>query len=261
MTKKEAIEVAKKMTYKEAVRNTIYAKGVRYKKATRIKLQELAEIADKLVLCKDCKNYSVEGKTTQFGWCNALEMPTDEQRFCADGERKKEPLNMVIESLSAEPVCEDTQTEEQARYVAKETELAHIEARLECAEKRLQEDTKDCTKFFLWLLEEIMDEENWEMNAVADGEIIARKLKNLGLLEVKDGYYVRTSLTYGLQNEELVRCKNCIHRQTYKCPMYNEEWYTIDEGDGYLEDDWVVHDYTVDDGYCHLGDTRGGEEE
>lgn len=39
------------------------------------------------VWCKDCKHYSVEGETTQFGWCNALEMPTDEQRFCSDGER------------------------------------------------------------------------------------------------------------------------------------------------------------------------------
>lgn len=65
-----------------------------------------------------------------------------------------------------------------------------------------QGNTKDCTKFLLWLLEEIMDEENWEMNAVADGEVIARKLTNLGLLEVKDGYYVRTSLTHGLQKEE-----------------------------------------------------------
>lgn len=49
----------------------------------------------------------------------------------------------------------------------------------------------DCSNFLLWLLEEIMDEENWELNAVADGEIIARKLKKLGLLEVKDGYYHR----------------------------------------------------------------------
>lgn len=114
----------------------------------------------------------------------------------------------------------------------------------------------DCTDFIMWLIEVVLDEENWEMNAVADGEIIARKLKEFGLLEVKDGYYVRTSLTYGLQNEELVRCKDCIHRQTYKCPMYNEEWYTIDEGDGYLEDDWVVHDYTFDDGFCYLGDTE-----
>lgn len=48
MTREEAIECAKKMTYQDAIRNTIYAKGIRYKKATRIKLQELAEIADKL---------------------------------------------------------------------------------------------------------------------------------------------------------------------------------------------------------------------
>lgn len=50
----------------------------------------------------------------------------------------------------------------------------------------------DCTDFVNWLLEEVMYEEMWELNAVANGEIIARKLKKLGLLEVKDGYYVRT---------------------------------------------------------------------
>lgn len=57
---------------------------------------------------------------------------------------------------------------------------------------------------------------------------------------------------------EVVRCKDCIHRQTDKCPMYHEEWYTIDEGDGYFSDDWNVYDYTVDDGFCYLGDTKGG---
>lgn len=130
--------------------------------------------------------------------------------------------------IPADTISEDTQTEERARLVVKETELAHVAAKLENAEKRLQlykqayeqeimdtlahDNTKDCTKFLLWLLEEIMDEENWEMNAVADGEVIARKLTNLGLLEVKDGYYVRTSLTHGLQEEEresiLDRIKN-----------------------------------------------------
>ena len=53
----------------------------------------------------------------------------------------------------------------------------------------------DCTDFINWLLEEVMDEENWELNAVANGEIICRKLKKLDLLEVKDGYYVRASVT------------------------------------------------------------------
>lgn len=60
----------------------------------------------------------------------------------------------------------------------------------------------DCTDFIKWLLEEVMDEENWELNAVANGEIICRKLKKLGLLEVKDGYYVRASVTPTEQNEE-----------------------------------------------------------
>ena len=66
----------------------------------------------------------------------------------------------------------------------------------------------DCSNFLLWLLEEIMDEDNWELNAVADGEIIARKLKKLGLLEVKDGYYHRIFD----ENVWVVRCKDCRHR-------------------------------------------------
>lgn len=82
--------------------------------------------------------------------------------------------------------------------------------------KTLSATQTDCSKFLLWLLEEIMDEEYWEMNAAANGEIIARKLTNLGLLEVKDGYYVRTSLTYGLQREEreslVDKIKNWRHR-------------------------------------------------
>lgn len=52
-------------------------------------------------------------------------------------------------------------------------------------------ETVDCTDFIRWLTETVMDEENWELNAVAYGEVIARKLKKLGLLEVKDGYYIR----------------------------------------------------------------------
>lgn len=45
----------------------------------------------------------------------------------------------VIELLpSVDTVCEDIQTEERAKFVAKETELAHIEAKLENMEKRFQ---------------------------------------------------------------------------------------------------------------------------
>lgn len=49
----------------------------------------------------------------------------------------------------------------------------------------------DCTDFIMWLIEVVLDEEDWELNVVGYGEIIARKLKKLGLLEVKDGYYIR----------------------------------------------------------------------
>ena len=48
MNTKQAKEYAKTMSYKEAVTNMYRAKCVEYKKATMIKLRELAEIADKL---------------------------------------------------------------------------------------------------------------------------------------------------------------------------------------------------------------------
>ena len=65
---------------------------------------------------------------------------------------------------------------------------------IDMAISALSAEHKDCTDFLCWILEEIMDEENWEMNAEADGEIIARKLKKLGLLDSKDGYYIRTPM-------------------------------------------------------------------
>ena len=86
MTREEAIECAKNMTYQEAVRNTFYAKGVRYKKATRIKLHELAEIADKLVLCKDCIHYESDGGA--FMVCRIDDMVVDDTDYCSYGERK-----------------------------------------------------------------------------------------------------------------------------------------------------------------------------
>ena len=50
--------------------------------------------------------------------------------------------------------------------------------------------TTDCTKFMEWLKAEVLDEENWELNAVANGEIICRKFKKMGWLDVEDGFYV-----------------------------------------------------------------------
>ena len=48
MNLEQAREYAKTMTYMQAVANITYAKGIKYRKATIIKLCELAKIADKL---------------------------------------------------------------------------------------------------------------------------------------------------------------------------------------------------------------------
>lgn len=53
---------------------------------------------------------------------------------------------------------------------------------------------------------------------------------------------------------QVVRCKDCKHRETDDCPMYWMEWFSVDEGDGYFEEDFIIHDYTRDDGYCHWGE-------
>ena len=48
MNTEQAKEYAKTMTYTEAVSNIKHAKGIKYRKATMIKIRELAEIADRL---------------------------------------------------------------------------------------------------------------------------------------------------------------------------------------------------------------------
>lgn len=63
MNLEQAKEYAKTMTYSEAVSNVKYSKGIKYRKATMIKLRELAEIAGRLdrktepnvVMPKKCK--------------------------------------------------------------------------------------------------------------------------------------------------------------------------------------------------------------
>ncbi len=96
---------------------------------------------------------------------------------------------------------------------------------------------RDCTDFVRWLMGEVMDEENWQLNAVANGEIICRKLKKLGLLDVVDGYYVEMQKTgewiehedpYGFFDTIPV-CSECGHttkmRERYNycpnCGSYN----------------------------------------
>jgi len=57
-----------------------------------------------------------------------------------------------------------------------------------------------------------------------------------------------------LEQKPVVRCKECKHRYDFNCPMYYEEWFTIDEGDGYYDSDFHVIDETQDDGFCYQGE-------
>lgn len=77
MNLEQAKELASKRNYKWAVGNLKYGfKGVAYKKATTILLHELAEIADRLVFCKDCKHRNT-----------AKCAINNDNDFCSYGER------------------------------------------------------------------------------------------------------------------------------------------------------------------------------
>lgn len=53
----------------------------------------------------------------------------------------------------------------------------------------------------------------------------------------------------------VVRCKDCYKRNDpCSCPMCYDEWF-YDEDDG---NDFVRHDETEDDGFCHLGEMIDG---
>ena len=53
----------------------------------------------------------------------------------------------------------------------------------------------------------------------------------------------------------VVRCKSCMKRSTFECPMYSE----IDGSDYVL--DIIINDRTDDDGYCHCGARMDAEED
>lgn len=55
---------------------------------------------------------------------------------------------------------------------------------------------------------------------------------------------------------DVVRCKDCKHRETDDCPMYWAEWIMFENCDGYTDNKSIVHDYTTDDGYCHYGERK-----
>lgn len=54
----------------------------------------------------------------------------------------------------------------------------------------------------------------------------------------------------------VVRCKDCKHRHEDECPMQFEEQFDIDEGDGYYDTEYIIHDYTRNDGFCSWGERR-----
>lgn len=50
----------------------------------------------------------------------------------------------------------------------------------------------------------------------------------------------------------VVRCRECVYRGDYGCPMYHEEYYW-DEDDG---GDYIDIDNTHHDGFCDLGERK-----
>ena len=107
-------------------------------------------------------------------------------------EMYNEAIRMAIESLSAEQKEEEL-AEDIARRMATiiENEQDMRVILKNASDDRPTEEWKiNCTDFVDWLLEKVLDEEDWDMNYQAYGEIICRKLKKLGVVTVKDGYYI-----------------------------------------------------------------------
>ena len=75
----------------------------------------------------------------------------------------------------------------------------------------LKEEPVDCTDFIHWIRDEVLDEENWELNAVANGEIICRKLKKLGAVFSEGGYYHSTEPVHGewIRKDNTLECPIC----------------------------------------------------
>ena len=80
------------------------------------------------------------------------------------------------------------------------------------------------------------------------------------LYDSKDNRTMREVVYELLSAEpEIIHCKNCKHRESNDCLMYYEEWIEIDEGDGYFDTDNIIHDWTIDEGFCHCPELRSEE--
>lgn len=113
----------------------------------------------------------------------------------------------------------------------------------------------DCTDFINWLTEEVMDEEMWELNAVAYGEIICRKLVKLGVLEATEepSYYIRPSAEAEwipfkkrpLTDEEKQEYPDWTY--IFDCPLPDDEEEILLSNGKYV---WT--DTFINDGECYL---------
>ena len=90
---------------------------------------------------------------------------------------------------------EPSRKAEKLYQICGETESQEVAQWLKEYFPSVDRQTTDCTEFMEWLKAEVLDENNWELNAVAYGEIICRKLKKLGWIDVEDGCYVDTRPT------------------------------------------------------------------
>ena len=90
-------------------------------------------------------------------------------------------------------------------------------------------------------------------------EAIASRDETDGTCNVFSGRQV-IDILKGLPSaqSEIIRCKDCKYRQTDDCPMCYGEWIEYDD-DGYLDDDYIVHDNTKDDGFCDRGEMENDE--
>ncbi len=166
----------------------------------------------------------------------AIEMIASIGKYLSSGnpiwktEPVKEATDMAIEALKANTdgvLCAlaDRECPFQGKEFAWCLTCPHISEEDRALVKKVIAEPKtgrDCTDFVRWLMDEVMDEENWQMNAVANGEIICRKLKKLGLLDVVDGYYVETQKTGEWVRHEL----------------WDAPWYTCSECDFHGRNDY-----------------------
>lgn len=93
------------------------------------------------------------------------------------------------------------------------------------------------------------------------------KCKNCIHLNVCDGLYFNLDVeclrSCGYFNDrseyvKVVRCKTCNNRGNSSCPLYSEELFEWDD-DGYMESDIVIHDCTIDNGFCYLGEREDND--